>query len=92
VKDEVWCFGSNLFGQIGMNKVSYNQSIPFCLSRYLHTRFISVAPGHSHVVGISANNKLYCWGETEYGSLGVIIETDKYILKPQKIKKAKMID
>lgn len=62
------------------------------MSRYLHTRFSSVASGHSHVVGISSNNKLYCWGDTDYGSLGVIVDNDKYILKPQKIKKSKLID
>ncbi|HWV37017.1 MAG TPA: Ig-like domain-containing protein [Vulgatibacter sp.] len=62
-----WCWGDNLFGQLG-SAVS-GSNVPVAVSGGL--TFTSIYAGGYHTCGITDTGAVYCWGSNLYGQLGI---------------------
>jgi hypothetical protein len=68
---QVWSWGSNLFGQLGYSG-SENVLTPKKITS-LTAKAISCGLYHSAAIGVfsTQNEGVYCWGNNEYGQVGV---------------------
>ncbi len=65
---QVFCWGSNEHGQLGVDKISQS-NIPILVSSKAH--FKSVALTKNTSCAITESNSALCWGSNRYGQLGV---------------------
>eukprot|EP00871_Galdieria_phlegrea_P003407 jgi/Galph1/4067/GphlegSOOS_G2725.1 len=67
--DEVWAFGYNAHGELGlghMNPIQEPQAIPT-----LHSKgIVQVAASSRHVLALSSSEVVFAWGENNCGQLG----------------------
>src|SRR3982751_2885441 len=71
-----WCWGDNNHGQLG---AGIDPSVPTSSATPLPVKFDYVAPvtfraiaaGKYHTCAIGKDNHIYCWGQRDYGRLGV---------------------
>ena len=65
-----WCWGRNQFGELGFGITgagTFNFAQPVAGAR----KFRMLAAGGQHTCGIGTDNYVYCWGDNEFGQLGV---------------------
>jgi len=63
-----YCWGSNFFGALGNGSRSdAGVNYPVAVSG---GTFAKLAVGGSHSCGIDASQRLYCWGDSQYGQTG----------------------
>lgn len=66
---DVWCWGSNLSGQLGVSNVTTRSSTPLDASN--GRRYTRIAAGSDHACGIEQDTEAaYCWGNNEASQLG----------------------
>jgi alpha-tubulin suppressor-like RCC1 family protein len=65
----VICFGDNDQGQYGIGTHGSAAAAPVAASDA--TSFLDIAAGESFTCGIDAFQKLYCWGDNQFGELGI---------------------
>lgn len=63
----IYCWGSNMYGQLGSSGVSYT---PVAINDGSNSTFVAVAAGHEHTCGLADTGKVYCWGRNSHGQLG----------------------
>ncbi len=63
---QAYCWGWNVFGQIGDGTTSYQRATPTLVKGGLSWRQISA--GSYHTCGVTTDNRAYCWGNA--GHLG----------------------
>lgn len=68
VDNSVWCWGSNIDGQIGTGSVSALELTPRRVEG-LPTNVSRISAGYDHVCVI-AGTDLWCWGGNLYGQIG----------------------
>ena len=68
VSGVVYCWGGNLFGQLGVGSTSVMQLTPVPLVGGL--TFSSVSAGGSHTCGVTTTGGSYSWGSNRFGELG----------------------
>ncbi|MBN2362369.1 MAG: hypothetical protein JXR83_23155 [Deltaproteobacteria bacterium] len=72
-KGRVFCWGSNLDGQLGSGSF-YDEATPVAVDTTNLDAdakgFSQIAVGSCHACGISLKGKAFCWGEDWYGQLG----------------------
>ncbi|MCJ8347475.1 hypothetical protein MJH12_18190, partial [bacterium] len=61
------CYGSNGYGQLGLNNKTTSNS-PSLVSTTL--LFTAVSTGRRHTCAITTGKELYCFGSNQYGQLG----------------------
>lgn len=81
IEDEVWTFGRNFHGQLGLGHHS-NQHKP---QKVLNLSAISVVCGLHHTICISTDGEAWGFGKNNTGQLGVGNKTDQLI--PVQVKK-----
>jgi alpha-tubulin suppressor-like RCC1 family protein len=72
-----YCWGSNVYGQLGVGSASGPE---YC-SGYACSRvpvpvsggltFNDLSAGASHTCGVTTSGAAYCWGDDQYGQLGI---------------------
>lgn len=70
-KGELWCWGDNGFGQLGVGD-QVQRSSPERVGT--ESDWITIAAGTGHTCGIRSTNDvggLYCWGHNDLGQLGI---------------------
>jgi alpha-tubulin suppressor-like RCC1 family protein len=69
----VWCWGENSYGQLGDRSYTDRTSavVVYKSGGGLLTNITQIALGHTHTCGIDTNRELWCWGENDYGQLGI---------------------
>ena len=66
----IYCWGWNLFGQLGDGTNSSNAT-PVAVSGGI--TFASISAGNTHTCAVSTNGDAYCWGDNEVGQLGGVV-------------------
>jgi len=66
---QLWSWGYNLDGQKGINSI-VNKSTPIAILGTIKT-FCSIDSGIRHSIGLNNNGKVWCWGDNEFGQLGI---------------------
>ncbi len=64
---EVYCWGRNNYGQLGIGSVS-NERAPVRVGS--GTAFVALAVGWNHSCALTGTGHAYCWGENANGELG----------------------
>ncbi len=79
VAGRVFCWGGNLFGQLGDGTDSWRTTpVPVRSD----APFASLAVGHEHACGLTAEGRASCWGSNYYGELGDGSEGDHAVPAP----------
>jgi alpha-tubulin suppressor-like RCC1 family protein len=65
-----WCWGLGRYGETGNGTGWYNQA-NYARQVSGGITFRSLAAGYQHTCGIGTDNNVYCWGDNEFGQLGV---------------------
>jgi alpha-tubulin suppressor-like RCC1 family protein len=63
------CWGSNAFGQLGLGTTQASYSTPQLVTSLNAVR--QVAAGYAHTCAVRVDGTLYCWGDNNYGQLGI---------------------
>merc|ERR1712100_413684 len=66
---EVYSFGYNATGQLGLGNFENSYNTPQLISSLKDVEFIEC--GYSYVFCKTFNNEIYCWGNNFYGQLGL---------------------
>jgi len=62
-----YCWGSNMYGQLGLGDTSYSVATPSPVTGDLS--FTAISAGDSHTCGLVASGLAYCWGATTCGTV-----------------------
>lgn len=73
-----WCWGSDLFGQLGNGSDAIEASCPVYSGTCSYTpvavagghRFVSIDAGDGHTCAIDTDQAIWCWGHDDAGQLG----------------------
>lgn len=72
----IYCWGYNMFGQLGTGEYS-NKSSPYpvnvrnLLDEDLYLSFKKVTCGQHHTCALTQKNDVYCWGNNAYGQVNM---------------------
>ncbi len=68
----LWCWGENRFGQLGTGDVD-SRLTPVQVAPLILGSDVTVAyAGGAHTCAIKSDGSVYCWGNNQYGQLGVV--------------------
>jgi alpha-tubulin suppressor-like RCC1 family protein len=66
-----YCWGLNSFGELGKGgSPGGNVATPTKVAGGLLFSGVSTGPAGRHTCGITTGNRIYCWGNNNYGQLG----------------------
>ncbi|XP_006889079.1 PREDICTED: probable E3 ubiquitin-protein ligase HERC4 isoform X3 [Elephantulus edwardii] len=88
---EVFCWGQNKYGQLGLGLDCNKQSSPQLIKSLLGIPFMQVAAGGAHSFVLTLSGAIFGWGRNKFGQLGLNDENDRYVpnllksLRSQKI-------
>ncbi|XP_063583445.1 probable E3 ubiquitin-protein ligase HERC4 isoform X5 [Pongo abelii] len=88
---EVFCWGQNKYGQLGLGTDCKKQTSPQLLKSLLGIPFVQVAAGGAHSFVLTLSGAIFGWGRNKFGQLGLNDENDRYVpnllksLRSQKI-------
>jgi len=66
-----YCWGAGDYGQLGGIAIGYGTKTSYAYQVSGTIKFSALAAGNNHTCGIGFDNYIYCWGDNEYGQLGV---------------------
>ncbi|HEY0841023.1 MAG TPA: Ig-like domain-containing protein, partial [Vulgatibacter sp.] len=67
---EVWCWGNNDLGQLGIGSTGAAEYTPVRAAPGMF--FKSIAAGEHHTCGVDLNSQVYCWGSNGDLQLGLV--------------------
>jgi alpha-tubulin suppressor-like RCC1 family protein len=68
---DVYAWGDNKFGQIGIESERECESKPVKLNSFSGQKIISISCGSMHSMALSENRNVFSWGYNKYGQLGI---------------------
>lgn len=69
----LYCWGENLSRQVGAPQQNGDAKVPVLVNA--QSVWLSVAVGDSHVCGLQADNRLWCWGSNRVGQLDGVVDS-----------------
>ncbi|XP_024905158.1 probable E3 ubiquitin-protein ligase HERC4 isoform X7 [Pteropus alecto] len=88
---EVFCWGQNKYGQLGLGVDYKKQTSPQLIKSLLGIPFMQIAAGGAHSFVLTLSGAIFGWGRNKFGQLGLNDENDRYVpnllksLRTQKI-------
>ncbi|XP_044515140.1 probable E3 ubiquitin-protein ligase HERC4 isoform X3 [Gracilinanus agilis] len=88
---EVFSWGQNKHGQLGLGFELRSQSAPQLIKSLLGIPFMQVAAGGAHSFVLTLSGAIFGWGRNKFGQLGLNDENDRFVpnllksLRSQKI-------
>ncbi|XP_006835885.1 PREDICTED: probable E3 ubiquitin-protein ligase HERC4 isoform X3 [Chrysochloris asiatica] len=88
---EVFCWGQNKYGQLGLGLDCKKQASPQLIKSLHGIPFMQVAAGGAHSFVLTLSGAIFGWGRNKFGQLGLNDENDRYVpnllksLRSQKI-------
>jgi len=71
-KGQIFSFGNNIDGRLGLGEDSPSQSNIPCLVDLLSSKFaVEISCGGYHTMAVMENGEVFSWGLGEYGALGI---------------------
>ncbi|GBG70273.1 hypothetical protein CBR_g6400 [Chara braunii] len=80
---EVYAWGANDFGQLGLGDVEDRKNPAAILSKFTRSRISRVAAGAHHSMAVTDNGDIFTWGSNECGQLGYELRS---VLGPRFVK------
>ena len=77
----VWCWGDNSRGQLGIGSVGGNTSTATLVPGL--TGVLSIALGGYHTCALTGTSSMYCWGSNSFGQLGFAAGVGSDVGSPQ---------
>jgi alpha-tubulin suppressor-like RCC1 family protein len=71
VDGSLWCWGSNRFGQLGTGDTNARLAPQPVAPDVLGTAVSAVYTGGAHTCAVKVDGSVWCWGNNQYGQLGV---------------------
>ncbi|CAI4225859.1 unnamed protein product [Auanema sp. JU1783] len=68
---QVWCVGSNEYGQLGRGSQNSGSYTIYPVSITVGAKAIQIAAGRYHSLAVFEDGRLYSWGSNEHGQLGL---------------------
>jgi alpha-tubulin suppressor-like RCC1 family protein len=75
---DVYAWGDNQFGQIGIESERECESKPVKLNSFSGQKIISISCGSMHSMALSENGIAFSWGYNKYGQLGIGSTVNSY--------------
>jgi alpha-tubulin suppressor-like RCC1 family protein len=75
---ELYCWGNNNYGQLGIGDERSNQLIPVLVPFMSKSTITHLSLGLYHSCAVSGSTELYCWGDNDYGQLGIGNTNDQF--------------
>ncbi|MBN2724387.1 MAG: hypothetical protein JXR95_09980 [Deltaproteobacteria bacterium] len=66
---DAWCWGSNLYGQLGNNETT-DSLVPVEVEMPAGITFTAISTGSYFSCAIDTEGQIWCWGSNNYGQLG----------------------
>nr|XP_006125334.1 probable E3 ubiquitin-protein ligase HERC4 isoform X2 [Pelodiscus sinensis] len=88
---EVFSWGQNKYGQLGIGYEFKKQSSPQLIKSLVGIPFAQIAAGGAHSFVLTLSGAIFGWGRNKFGQLGLNDENDRYVpnllksLRSQKI-------
>ncbi|XP_055454886.1 probable E3 ubiquitin-protein ligase HERC4 isoform X5 [Psammomys obesus] len=76
---EVFCWGQNKYGQLGLGIDCKKQTSPQLIKSLLGIPFMQVAAGGAHSFVLTLSGAIFGWGRNKFGQLGLNDENDRYV-------------
>lgn len=84
VNDSLWCWGSNDYGQLGINSYESKSYSPQRVVFENNESIDGVAVGYNHKCALTLSNDIYCWGSNSNGQLHLPMNMN-YVYSPVKV-------
>lgn len=73
----LYCWGYNFYGELGLGTDGASCSSPYtCADKNIPVKagddaWLKISAGDNFTCGIKSDNRLFCWGNNQYGQLGI---------------------
>ncbi|XP_054238554.1 probable E3 ubiquitin-protein ligase HERC4 isoform X5 [Indicator indicator] len=76
---EVFSWGQNKYGQLGLGYEYKKQNSPHVIKSLLGIPFAQIAAGGAHSFVLTLSGAIFGWGRNKFGQLGVNDDNDRYV-------------
>ena len=75
---EVFCWGQNKYGQLGLGIDCKKQASPQLIKSLLGIPFMQIAAGGAHSFVLTLSGAIFGWGRNKFGQLGLNDENGRF--------------
>lgn len=83
--DELWCWGDNGAGQLGIGVVDFQIYLAPIQAAAVTFAVAAVEVGDLHVCALDLAGNVWCWGDTYDGQIGIGVTTDAKYPSPEAV-------
>ncbi|XP_066549471.1 probable E3 ubiquitin-protein ligase HERC4 isoform X1 [Amia ocellicauda] len=76
---QIYSWGQNKYGQLGLGNEYKNQSSPQLIRSLLGIPFAQISSGGAHSFALTLSGAVFGWGRNKFGQLGLNDENDRYV-------------
>uniref|UniRef100_A0A4W4EVY6 HECT domain-containing protein n=2 Tax=Electrophorus electricus TaxID=8005 RepID=A0A4W4EVY6_ELEEL len=76
-KGQIFSWGQNRYGQLGLGKEGNGVSTPQVIQSLLGIPFAQIAAGGAHSFGLTLSGAVFGWGRNKFGQLGLNDDKDR---------------